>query len=61
MTQLVGAEAQDIVETGIGALQVERVVQLALAAQHAGRQLVREAAVTLGESREMPVARVRER
>ncbi len=57
-TQLVGAESEDVVQAGVGAAQVERVIQLALAAQHAGRQLVRQAAVALGETREMAVARI---
>jgi len=34
--QLIGAEAEDVVEAGIGAVELERRVQLALAAQHAG-------------------------
>jgi hypothetical protein len=34
--QLVGAESEDVVQAGIRAVQLERAVQLALAAQHAG-------------------------
>jgi len=48
--QLVRAEAQHIVEAGIGAPEVERAVELGLAAQHAGGELVGEAAVALARS-----------
>jgi hypothetical protein len=56
--QLVGAEAEDVVEAGIGSIQLERRVQLALAAQHAGRQLISEATIALGETGEVAIARV---
>src|SRR5258708_40281814 len=58
--ELIGAEAEDVVETGIGTVELERGVELALAAEHAGRQLVREAPVALGEACEVAVARVRQ-
>jgi len=36
-TQLIGAEAEDVVEAGIGAAEVEGGVELALAAQYPRR------------------------
>jgi len=48
-------------EAGIGAPQVERAVELGLAAQHAGGELVGEAAVALGQVAHGAVARVVER
>src|SRR6266702_3039375 len=59
--QLIRAEAEDVVETGIGAAEVEGGVELALTAQHAGRQLIREPAVALGEPGEVAVASVGQR
>src|SRR5579859_198335 len=56
--QLVGAQAQDVVEAGIGALELQRVVELTLAAEHAGRQLVCEPAVALRKAGEIAIARV---
>ena len=58
--ELIGAEAQHVVETGIGTVELERGVELALAAEHAGRQLVCEAPVALGEACEVAVAGVRQ-
>lgn len=57
--QLVGAKAKHVVQAGIGTVELERCIQLALAAQHAGGQLVGEAAVALGEPGEVAVARIR--
>ena len=48
-------------EAGIGAVELECAVQLALAAQHARGQLVREAAIALGQSLEVTITRVCER
>src|SRR3989442_9868822 len=59
-TQLIGAEAKDVVKAGIGAVQLQRAVELALAAEHAGRELVRESAVALGEPLEVAVASIGE-
>src|SRR6266540_5835717 len=56
--ELIGAEAQHVVEAGIGAIELECGVQLALAPEHARRQLVGEAPVALGEPGEVAVARV---
>ncbi len=56
--QLVRAEAQDVVEARIGAAEVEGGVELTLTPQHAGRQLIREPAVTLREPGEVAVASV---
>ena len=61
MAQLVSAEAEDVMQASVGALQIQCVVQLALAAQHAGRQFVRESAIPFGESGEVAIARVGER
>src|SRR3989442_1365683 len=58
--QLIGAEAKDVVKAGIGAVQLQRAVELALAAEHAGRELVRESAVALGEPLEVAVAGIGE-
>src|SRR2546425_11051334 len=58
--QLIGAEAKDVVKAGIGAVQLQRAVELALAAEHAGRELVRESAVALGEPLEVAVASIGE-
>ena len=59
--QLISAEAQDIVEPGIGAVEFQRGIQLALVAQHARGQLVGEAAIALDEAAEVAVTRVCER
>src|SRR2546428_14190220 len=58
--QLISAEAQHVVETGIGAVELECAVQLALAAQHARGQLVGEAAIAFGQSLEVTITRVGE-
>src|SRR5256885_16139746 len=58
--QLIGAEAKDVVKAGIGAVQLQRAVELALAAEHAGRELVRESAVALGQPLEVAVASIGE-
>ena len=47
-------------ETGIGAVELECAVQLALAAQHARGQLVGEAAIAFGQSLEVTITRVGE-
>jgi hypothetical protein len=59
--ELVGTKAQHVVEAGIGAVQLEGGVQLALAPEHAGRQLVGEAAIALGEPGEVAVAGIGQR
>src|SRR5439155_19593570 len=58
--QLISAEAQHVVEAGIGAVELECAVQLALAAQHARRQLVGQAAIAFGQSLEVTITRVGE-
>ena len=58
--QLIGAEAKDVVKARIDAVQLQGAVELALAAEHAGRELVREPAVALGEPLEMAVASIGE-
>jgi hypothetical protein len=59
--QLIGAEAQDVVEAGIGALELERAVELALPSEHAGRELVREPAIALGEALLVAISSIGER
>ena len=59
--QLIRAEAQDVMEPGVGTVELQRCVQLALVAQHAGGQLVGEPAIALGEALEVAVTRVCER
>jgi hypothetical protein len=59
--ELVGAEPQHVVEARIGALEVECAVQLALTPQHAGRELVGEAAIAFGESSEVAIACISQR
>src|SRR6266550_4777741 len=59
--QLIGAEAEHVVEAGVGAIELQGAVELALAPQHAGRKLVGEAAVALGQAGEVVVARLGER
>jgi hypothetical protein len=59
--KLVSSESQYVVEAAIGTLQVERTVQFALLTEHAGRQLVGEPAVALGEPGEVTVTRGVER
>jgi hypothetical protein len=59
--QLIGAEAEDVVEAGIGAIELERAVELPLAAEHARRELVGEPAVALGEALEVAVSGIGER
>ena len=56
--QLVGAKSQHVVKAGIGVVQLEGAVQLALPAQHPGRQLVGETTVALGKSGEVSIARI---
>jgi len=46
--ELIRTQAQHIMEAAIGAIQVERLVQRALLAEHSGRQLVGETAIALG-------------
>jgi len=48
-------------EAGIGALEMECAVQLALTPQHAGRELIGEAAIAFGESSEMAIACISQR
>ena len=48
-------------QAGIGAVQVERAIELALAPQHAGRELIGETPVALGQAREVTIARIRKR
>ena len=59
--QLIRAEAQHVVEPGIGAVELQRGVQLALVTQHAGGQLVGEPTIPLGEPVEVAVTRGCER
>ena len=61
MTQLVRAESQHVVEAGIGAIELERGIQLTLATEHAGRQLVRQAPIAFGEPGEVAIARISQR
>jgi len=58
--QLVGAEAEHVVEAGVGAIELQGAVELALAPQHAGRKLVGKAAVALGEALEVAVSSIGE-
>src|SRR2546426_1115553 len=59
--QLIGAEAQDVVEAGIGSGEGKAEVELGPPAQHACGELVRQATIPLGEAREVAIARGRER
>jgi hypothetical protein len=59
--QLVGAKSQHVVKAGIGAVQVEEPVQVALPAQYPRRQLVGETPVALGKSGEVAIARSHQR
>src|SRR6267378_4682623 len=59
--QLIGAEAEDVVKAGIGAIELERAVELALPAEHARRELVGEPAVTLGEALQVTISSIGER
>src|SRR5213594_2777871 len=61
LAQLIRAEAQHVVEPGIGAVELQRGVQLALVTQHAGGQLVGEPTIPLGEPVEVAVTRGCER
>src|SRR6267143_1372888 len=58
--ELIGAEAQHVVEAGIGAIELQRAVQLALAAEYARRELVREPAIALGEALQVAVSGIGE-
>src|SRR5512145_1572063 len=58
--QLIGAEAEHVVEAGIGAIELECTIQFALATQYAGRELVGETAVAFGETGEVPIAGIRQ-
>jgi hypothetical protein len=58
--QLIGAESQHIVEAGIGAIELQGAVELALAAEHARRELVGEPAVALGEPLQVAVSSIGE-
>jgi len=59
--QLVGAETENIVQAGIGAIELEDCVQLALAAQDAGAQLVGQTPVALRQTLEVAVACIGQR
>src|SRR6266513_2856684 len=54
--QLVGPEPEDIVEARIDGCELEQPIELGAAPQHAGRQLVGEAAVALDQVRERSIA-----
>lgn len=54
--QLICAEAEDVVQAGVGAIEVERGIEVPLLTEHAGRQLVGEAPVTLRQTLEVAVA-----
>ena len=48
-------------KAGIGATQVERAIELALAPQYAGRELVGETPVAFGKAGEVTIARIGQR
>src|SRR5213078_1372412 len=54
--QLVGPEPEDVVEARIDGCELEQPIELGAAPQHAGRQLVGEAAVALDQVRERSIA-----
>lgn len=45
-------------DPGVRSIEIERLVQIALLAEHTGRQFVGESTIALGESGEIPVAGV---
>ena len=57
---MIGAEAQHIVEAGIGAIELQGAVEVALAAEHARRELVGEPAVAFGETLQVAVSGIGE-
>src|SRR6266566_3117059 len=58
--QLIGAEAQHIVEAGIGAIELQGTVELPLAPEYARRELVGEPAVAFGETLQVAVSSIGE-
>jgi hypothetical protein len=61
MPQLVSAEAEDVVYSGVRAPEVQRLIELALPAEDSGGELVGQAPVALGKTGEVAIARISQR